>query len=319
MTLETKLKFCHDFMVVMDTNCFEDYTQNKKITPYCAQVECDEFFRKKKSRQGISDGLYFITQSVFGEIIQQRKEYLEDTVETLKKALKPFGKEFDFSTEINFEEDLKKYLENYHINILPHPDNNVFPRIIQRALDKKLPFKLVSENKNNASKGSDKGFKDVLLWETLLNFDYESRRIGKVFLITANLKDFPLDILLPEWKEYHSCVELSILQNWKDFIKEEDTIFSEMIAQNNVSYQAVLDLFQGENSDIIELPNFKKKIMGRKNSPIVEVVTDVKKKDGSIYSETYYYDVRVNEATLFDPDEYDAEQEITDDETMAKG
>lgn len=316
MTLETDLKFCSDFMVVIDTNCFENYAQNKKITPYCACEKCDEFFRNKKSRPGISEGLYFITESVFGEIIQQRKEYLAESIEKLKGALEPFGKKVDIPTDINFEEDLKKYLDAYYIKVLPHPDNKVFPRIIKRALEKKLPFKIVNESKNASSKGSDKGFKDVLLWETLLNFDYESKRIGKVFLITANLKDFPIDDLLPEWNKYHPYVELSILPKWEDFIKEEETMLSELIAQNNVYYPTVLDLFQGENPDIIELPNFKKKLTGRKDSPIVEIETDVKKKDGTIYSDKYYYDIRINEPTLFDPDEYDNEQETTDAETV---
>lgn len=316
MTLETGLKFCHNFMVVIDTNCFENYAQNKKITPYCACEKCDEFFRNKKSRPGISEGLYFITESVFGEIIQQRKEYLAESIEKLKGALEPFGKKVDIPTDINFEEDLKEYLDAYYIKVLPHPDNKVFPRIIKRALEKKLPFKIVNESKNASSKGSDKGFKDVLLWETLLNFDYECKRIGKIFLITANLKDFPIDDLLPEWKRYHPYVELSILQKWEDFIKEEETMLSELIAQNNVYYPTVLDLFQGENPDIIELPNFKKKLTGRKDSPIVEIETDVKKKDGTIYSDKYYYDIRINEPTLFDPDEYDNEQETTDAETV---
>lgn len=318
MVLETKLNFCHDFMVVIDTNCFENYAQNKKITPYCACEKCDEFFRNKKSRSGVSGGLYFITESVFREIIQQRKEYLAESIKKLKDALEPFGKKVDIPTDINFEEELKKYLDDYYIKVLPHPDNKVFTRIIERALEKRLPFKIVNESKNASSKGSDKGFKDVLLWETLLNFDYESKRIGKIFLITANLKDFPIDGLLPEWKKYHPYVELSILPKWEDFIKEEETMLSELIAQNNVCYPAVLDLFQGENPDIIELLNFKKKITGRKNSPIVEIETDVKKKDGSIYSATYFYDIRVNEPTLFDPNEYDNEQEATNDETMAK-
>ncbi len=316
MTLETDLKFCSDFMVVIDTNCFENYAQNKKITPYCACEKCDEFFRNKKSRPGISEGLYFITESVFGEIIQQRKEYLAESIEKLKGALEPFGKKVDIPTDINFEEDLKKYLDAYSIKVLPHPDNKVFPRIIKRALEKKLPFKIVNESKNASSKGSDKGFKDVLLWETLLNFDYECKRIGKIFLITANRKDFPIDDLLPEWKIYHPSVELSILQKWEDFIKEEETMLSELIAQNNVYYPTVLDLFQGENPDIIELPNFKKKFTGRKDSPIVEIETDVKKKDGTICQATYYYDARVNEPTLFDPEEYDIEQETTDAEAV---
>ena len=33
--------------------------------------------------------------------------------------------------------------------------------------------------------------------------------------------------------------------------------------------------------------DFKKKITGRKDSPIVEIDTDVKRKDGSIYSDKY--------------------------------
>ncbi len=313
MTLETGLKFCHDFMVVIDTNCFENYADDKRLTPYCACLGCDEFFRNKKARPGISEGLYFITESVLGEIVQQRKEYLEESVKRLKNALKPFGKELDIPLDINFEEDVKKYLENYYIKILPHPSNDVFPKIIKRALAKRPPFKQVGNDK-----GSDKGFKDVLLWETLLNFNYEKQRIGKVFLITANSKDFPIHDLLPEWKESHPCVELSILQNWQDFTNQEAIILSELIAQNNIDYSRVLDLFQGENPDIIELPNFKKKITGRKDSPIVEIDTDVKRKDGSIYSEKYYYDIRVNEPTLFDPDDYDREQEATNDGTLAK-
>lgn len=314
MTLETNLKFCHDFMVAIDTNCFENYDEDKNISPYCASTPCNEFFKNRKSRPGCSMGHYFITESVFGEILQQRKEYFKRAVENLNKALKPFGKDIEISKDINFETDLRKYLDDNNIKILPHPSNEIFPRIIQRAIEKRLPFKPVNENKNNKSGGSDKGFKDVLLWETLLNFDYETKRIGKIFLITANSKDFPINELLPEWKKFHPDVELSILQNWPEFIKEEEQILSELTAQNNIEYSSILKLFQEENPDIIELPNFKKKLTGRANSPIIEVETDVKERDGHIYQAKYYYDVRVNEATLFDPDEYDSEQETTDND-----
>lgn len=314
MTLEKNLKFCHDFMVAIDTNCFENYDEDKNISPYCASTACNEFFKNRKSRSECSIGHYFITESVFGEIIQQRKEYFKKAVENLNKALKPFGKDIDIPNDINFEADLKKYLNDNNIEVLPHPSNEIFPKIIQRALEKKLPFKPVNENKNNKNNGSDKGFKDVLLWETLLNVDYEAKRIGKFFLITANSKDFPIDELLPEWKKFHPNVELSILQNWSEFIKDEEIIFSEFKAYNNIEYSDILTLFQEENPDIIELPNFKKKLTGRANSPIIEIETDVKKKNGHIYQAKYYYDVRVNEPTLFDPDEYDSEQETADND-----
>lgn len=314
MTLEKNLKFCYDFMVAIDTNCFENYDEDKSISPYCASVACNEFFKNRKSRSEYSMGHYFITESVFGEILQQRREYFQRAVENLNKALKPFGKEADIPDDINFEAGLRKYLDDNDIEILPHPGNEIFPKVIQRALEKKLPFKPVNENRNNKNNGSDKGFKDVLLWETLLNFDYKGKRIGKIFLITANSKDFPIDELLPEWKKIHPDVELSILQNWPDFIKEEEITISELIAHNDIEYSTILRLFQEEDPDIIELPNFKKKLTGRANSPIIEIDADVKTRDGHIYQVKYYYDVRVNEPTLFDPDEYDSEQETADND-----
>lgn len=300
MTLNTKMQFCHDFMVVIDTNRFEDYNKESQISPYCACKTCHEFFEERNKRSYISMGQYYITTSVFNEIVQQRKEELDKAKKELKRAQLVFGISNEISLEYDFEQELKNYLDIHHIKVLPNPPNDVFPRIIERAFQKKLPFKILED------KYSDKGFKDVLLWESLLNFDYESKRIGKVFFLTANLKDFPVDGLLPEWKKYHESVELSILQNWQDFIIEERIIAPELFAQNNIYYSAILDLFQGENPDIVELPNFKKKITGRKESSIVEVETDVKERNGKLYSAKYFYDIKINEATLIDPEENDS-------------
>lgn len=302
MTLQKKLKF-RDFMVVIDTNCFENYSKEKVIIPYCSRNECDTFFKSKKARDGITIGHYYITKSVFGEIIQQRKEYCDQSLENLEKALKPFRLSVEDIKSISkndllseLEKSLQEYLTDYYINILPFPNNNVFPRIIERALNKKPPFKVVD-------KYSDKGFKDVLLWETLLDFNYEKQSIGKVFLITANSKDFPLEDLSYEWNKFHPYVELKIISDWKSFELEEQIILPELIAQNNISYSRVLEMFQDENPDIVELPNFNKKITGRKDSFVVEIETDIKRKDGTIGTGKYFYDIRINEPTLIDPDD----------------
>ncbi|MBO7453862.1 MAG: DUF4935 domain-containing protein [Alphaproteobacteria bacterium] len=302
MSLKTKLKF-RDFMVVIDTNCFENYSNNKEILPYCAKNESDTFFKSKKARDGITMGHYYITESVFREVIQQRKEYCNQSLENLERALKPFCLSVENIKNISkndlflgLEKSLRKYLADYCIDILPHPNNDVFPRIIQRALDKKLPFKVIN-------KCSDKGFKDVLLWETLLNFNYEKQSIGKVFLITANSKDFPLEDLSYEWNEFHPYVELKIVSDWKDFELEEQIILPELIAQNNISYSRVLEMFQDEDPNIVELPNFNKKVTGRKDSFVVEIGTDIKRKDGTIGTDKYFYDIRINEPTLIDPDD----------------
>lgn len=309
MTLETGLNFCHDFMVVIDTNCFNNYSSDKLI-PFYACDKCHSFFADKNARAGITLGKYYITEGVFGEIIQQRKEEFRKTINELEKILKKLNIEMDLPSEPDFEKELNEYLKNFCISILPNAQSEVFSRIIDRAINKKLPFKQVGDGKN--SKASDKGFKDVLIWETLLEFDYERKRIGKVFFITANEKDFPLNDLLPEWKDHHPDVELSIIQNWNEFILEEQKIFPELLAQNNIYYPRLLEIFQDENPDIVELLNYKKKIIGRENSNIVEIETDVKKKDGTIYSDKYYYDVRINDITLIDPDKYDTDEEDND-------
>lgn len=308
MTLKNGLKFCHNFMVLIDTNCFNNYSSDKLI-PFYACNNCHTFFADKNARAGITLGEYYITEGIFGEIIQQRKEEFRKTIKELEKILKKLNIEMDLPSEPNFEQELKNYLDKYSIQILPHVKNEIFPRIINRAINKTLPFKSVGKD---GEKGADKGFKDVLIGETLLEFNYEEQRIGKVFLITANIKDFPIKELLPEWKETHPSIELSIISNWNEFILEEQKIFPELLVQNNIYYPRLLEVFQDENPDIVELLNYKKKITSRKNSNVVEIETDVKKKDGTIYSDKYYYDIRINDITLIDPDKYNMNEEDND-------
>src|SRR5690606_18917085 len=112
-------------------------------------------------------------------------------------------------------EDLKKGQVN--LKILPYPQNQSLSSIINRAVDKKAPF----EGKN---KESDKGFKDVVLWESLLEHkanhametillytadgrfldkelekEYDSKFGDKIYLIKKDDK--------PGNKDLFSCIE----------------------------------------------------------------------------------------------------------------
>jgi|GEM_PF-2694413 len=310
MTLKTALSLCHDFMVVIDTNCFEKYSDQNTISPYMASDKCHTFFSDKNSRSGIAFGEYYITESVFYEIVQQRIEKYNEIKKQIEKVQRQINISINIPDSIDFKKELEAYLEKYNIKILPHPNNNVFPNIIKRALEKKLPFKPVAEGKNK--KGSDKGFKDVLLWETLLNYDYEKMKIYKLFFITDNLTDFPIDGLLPEWKQRHPDVYLQIC-NWENFISEENIIFRKTNIQNSISYSRVLELFQEEDPSIKELPTLFKEIILR-NSSIVEILVDIKTQDGRIFENKYYYDANINEVTLIDPEEENTKD--TDNENM---
>lgn len=50
--------------------------------------------------------------------------------------------------------------------ILPYPQNEILPSIISRALSKRPPFE-------GEDKKSDKGFKDVILWESVIEYKKE--------------------------------------------------------------------------------------------------------------------------------------------------
>lgn len=90
MTLETGLKWCHNYIVVIDTNRFKDYSNNTLI-PFCTCNKCHSFLSERKNRNGIPLGKYYITENVFGEIIkQQSKEFAK-----AKKDLKNISKKLN--------------------------------------------------------------------------------------------------------------------------------------------------------------------------------------------------------------------------------
>ena len=171
MVLKTNLPFCHDFVVIIDTNRFFISDKDSSFSPFYPHEECEQFFIERKNRPYVSFGKYFITEMAKQEIIQQKKEQFEIRY---KKEATYWHLEIK---QPDFEKDLNEYLIDNHIETLPYPKDNVLSQIINRAIEKRPPF----EGKD---KRSDKGFKDVISWESILNYDYEKDRIGVVFLIS---------------------------------------------------------------------------------------------------------------------------------------
>ena len=289
MVLKTNLPFCHDFVVIIDTNRFFISDKDSSFSPFYPHEECEQFFIERKNRPYVSFGKYFITEMAKQEIIQQKKEQFEIRY---KKEATYWHLEIK---QPDFEKDLNEYLIDNHIETLPYPKDNVLSQIINRAIEKRPPF----EGKD---KRSDKGFKDVISWESILNYDYEKDRIGVVFLITHD-GIFVKDEIKKEFCLRHPGVNLEIYKDWQEFKKQEKVIHAELIAQNNINYARLLEIFQENDSDVVAVKSYKNILKGKENSPIVEIEVDVVKKDNTEYHTKYYYDITVNEPTLDNPED----------------
>lgn len=62
--------------------------------------------------------------------------------------------------------------------IVPYPPENSLQNIIKRSLERRAPF----EGKD---KKSDKGFKDVILWESILEYK-RSNKLDTILLFSAD-------------------------------------------------------------------------------------------------------------------------------------
>lgn len=117
------------------------------------------------------------------ELLEQQKELFDEWMTKLSSLQMPnlrIDREYDYDKYLKekYTEEmnaLKKQLVD--IEIQDFPNDNTLPLIIERALRKTAPF----EGKN---KKSDKGFKDVIIWETLKS--YKKNHIGDCMILYCN-------------------------------------------------------------------------------------------------------------------------------------
>lgn len=289
MTIESSLLHCHDFMVIIDTNMFFVANKDVSYSPFLPIRDCENFFNKKRRRPFLSFGKYMLPQIVFYEIAKQKEKYFQqisqETSQYWHLNIQP----------PNFQQDLTNYLVANNISILGYPQPIKLHSIIQRALDKRPPFE-------GKAKQSDKGFKDVVLWESLLEYPYENQRIGKVFLIT-NDSIFQAEGIQKEFKEIHPDIDFMICKTWQEFENEESLFSSELIARSSINQEYLLEILRDNDPTILRIINPAKKVQGKFNSPIVILVAEIEKQDGTICSIEYFYDINVNDMTLSNPDE----------------
>lgn len=109
------------------------------------------------------------------ELFKQQLQSYNSNIETIKNSYSKFDKIYEVGLQIDEKFDYENFLEKKKDQYIAHRGIKIlsickeekFVRIVERALNKEAPF----EGKD---KKSDKGFKDALIWESILEFAEEN-------------------------------------------------------------------------------------------------------------------------------------------------
>jgi len=175
-------------VVIFDTNILHETADNKcNYTNFSFNKLFQNIVDEIEARDLIESVSIAIPEVTWNELYTQRfQSYNEKNVE-LNRLLKNYTfpnleyeiKDVDYSVELNKQITLyKTKLSNYSTKILTIdlPSKSRFESIMNRAFSKIPPFE-------GKSKKSDKGFKDALIWESII--EYKANNTKNVITLYA--------------------------------------------------------------------------------------------------------------------------------------
>lgn len=195
-----------------------------------------------------------------------KKQELESKINKIKiPEITVNKKNENYDYEAYIEEKINEYkkeLNNSIIEIreISLPTKDAFESIVQRAFNKLPPF----EGKN---KKSDKGFKDVLLWESILQYKQNNINNKIVFYSNDNI-----------FKEYLEDEFQNIFKDEIEITKNEEEILKilKQISKENDKYLYIKD-------DIAELEEIRKYLVSKVFSEkLLEALISI-----NIYNDVY--------------------------------
>ena len=196
--------------VFIDTNIIEEYVPWQKGSCLrCAEFpEGKDFFDLTKFAR--NNNLKNFTICFPEVVIKEIQNHLRDAYTNTQKSYSDilenvkriFGQTFNEKHEFSHQnidalnafimEETSRFIAKYSIRVIPHP-NDIFQELLRKALAKEPPFSAV---KANGKEFSDAGFKDAVLWESLLN---EARKDNTLTILFSKDGDFskaiPVDMI----------------------------------------------------------------------------------------------------------------------------
>lgn len=195
-----------------------------------------------------------IPKMVIYELYQQQIEAYnvwKQQLERIKLPNMEYDREFDYEKYLSgiFRESIQKMQQNVvDFKIVDFPDNKKLNKIIIRAIEKLPPFE-------GKGKQSDKGFKDVIIWETIK--EYKEKHINDIIVFYCNDNLLSSSTLKEEfYTEFRDQIyieqkdqlmnRLAILCDKKEVVKSFSSQLKERIERsvsqsNEVFYDLLMD------------------------------------------------------------------------------
>lgn len=153
--------------IVLDTNLLKSGSTDFTIVQFITKV--NDILDEIESNDWYEEVRVVIPQIVVDELFEHQKKAYHDKFASIKSCKFPT---FEVKAHENYDAWLSSMFEQALSElktriakcvIIPYPSNAVLPKIIQRAIAKIAPFE-------GKEKESDKGFKDVIIWESTLEY-----------------------------------------------------------------------------------------------------------------------------------------------------
>ena len=159
--------------IIFDTNAL--YLRSKDFATFSVNKRVLDLKGKIELRDVVDEFIILVPEVSVEELfIQQLNEFeqskneLQDKYSSFKSIDTINLKISDFEYEQFLEAEKEKFLSGNNIFKIPICNESRFKEIVKRALRKQPPF----EGKD---KQSDKGFKDVLIWESILEYSEDNQ------------------------------------------------------------------------------------------------------------------------------------------------
>jgi len=157
-----------------------------------------EFVKFIKDNNELKHIKILIPRIVIEELKKHQIDAFNKCVQTINENILKF-QDFSFfkleTPEIDYEKHLNQkignYISMYDVGIIEIPNKDLTQKLIQKAVNKERPFYKTA--------GKDSGFKDAVIWESILEYGIQHKDEHLLFLHNDN--DFIDNKLSGEFKE----------------------------------------------------------------------------------------------------------------------
>lgn len=182
--------------VFVDTNIL--HSKNEQLDKALFVVKLKEIIEEIEINDIYTEIKILLPRMVINELYQQQLEMFDDLNKKLANVSMP---NMQYDRAFNYGEYLETTFKNaimelqqgiVVVEVVDFPNPNKFNNIISRAIKKEPPFE-------GKEKHSDKGFKDVLIWESIK--EYKEKHINDIIVFYCNDNLLASNALRKEFKE----------------------------------------------------------------------------------------------------------------------